>query len=589
MNIPDTTARNFWYRAGADNSPVIIFVHGRASNSRDCWLNVDARSPIFWPALAATEPALAHWAIYLAGYHADDGAGTGIPGCADELYAALDSDPGAPLNRETIVFVAHSLGGIVTRKLIVDHFERFRGQSVFLYLLASPSTGAGLPPFVAALFLRVVGLFQDRTLSKQLTVDRDLLRELDRQFRRLLNVQDDRYLSGLRGAERSESAYIKNIPLLGRLVEHYSTQHYFEEPRELSHESHSTICKPQHRRSPVHTLLVRTCSELRPSPGTRPGRPQSLPSLVTTLQREFRFRFEPPDGETPATPAVYWPVRVRRPTPIHAQQAFVAAALTSLGSTVELWIDDLGNQDYSPENMTRRLTKWFTSVGGQADRLAVRQFTEVLTDDAVKRDAWYLARKWLGDTQQSLDQILRLSKLIPRTSDESTGLDSLLQRRPRRLLTPPIVWLGLRLASRQHGALITLGGEDEVDLWQAWRSLGIDPGVSAGHLYGASLRELQHGERRDVHMRRRVLAWESVDDIWKSFREADAENNVPVNRDTLRAWTLEQCVFLPQYLEGVFPEVATNGRECRSVEEVWNLPPDDRDRAIIAALEKRLL
>jgi hypothetical protein len=90
-------------------------------------------------------------------------------------------------------------------------------------------------------------------------------------------------------------------------------------------------------------------------------------------------------------------------------------------------------------------------------------------------------------------------------------------------------------------------------------------------------------------MQRRVLAWESVDDIWKSFREADAENNVPVNRDTLRAWTLEQCVFLPQYLEGVFPEVATNGHECRSVEEVWNLPPDDRDRAIIAALEKRLL
>src|SRR4051812_13096661 len=209
MNIPDVTSRNLWYQAGADDSSVIVFVHGRASNPRDCWLNIEGSAPIYWPALLATEPSLVGWSIYLAGYHAYNGDGLGISGCAEELYTALDTDPGKPLNRDVIVFVTHSLGGIVTRKLIVDHFERFRGRTVFLYLLASPSTGAGLPPVLAALVLRGIGLFRDMTLSKQLTVDRDLLKELDRQSRRLLNSQDDRYLPGLTGAERSESAYMQ--------------------------------------------------------------------------------------------------------------------------------------------------------------------------------------------------------------------------------------------------------------------------------------------------------------------------------------------------------------------------------------------
>jgi hypothetical protein len=92
-----------------------------------------------------------------------------------------------------------------------------------------------------------------------------------------------------------------------------------------------------------------------------------------------------------------------------------------------------------------------------------------------------------------------------------------------------------------------------------------------------------------VHMRQRALAWDSVDDIWKSFRETAAEDLVPDAHDTLRAWCLDQCVFLPQYLEGSFPEVAVNGHDCRSAEELWNFAATDRDRAIVTALETRLL
>ena len=36
---------------------------------------------------------------------------------------------------------------------------------------------------------------------------------------------------------------------------------------------------------------------------------------------------------------------------------------------------------------------------------------------------------------------------------------------------------------------MTLGGKDEVDLWQAWRSLGVDTEIVAAHLYGARLNE----------------------------------------------------------------------------------------------------
>jgi len=587
MRIPDPTQRNIWYRPGAAGGPALILVHGLDSNVRECWLNQRGKQPIFWPELIATEPSLQDWGIFLGGYHASDGGGVGIPECTDDLYSSLNSDPSQPLDRAPLVFLCHSLGGVVVRKMLVDHYERFRNKTVFLVLLASPSAGTGIPKVLAGPVLRILGVFKDKTLSKQLTIERDVLLELDRQFRRLLDSTDDRFVAGLGGIERSETQYLKGVPLLGRVVDYFSSQHYFPEPKQLAHENHSTIAKPSDRHSPVHQLLIERLCLLHQPKTLQHHFPDSLSGLANDLQDHFGFRFEPPVGGSPAGPGVYWPVRLRRPSPIHAQQSFAAAALTKLNLRVELWIDDFGNQDYAPGLFEQRLRGWFSTVGGVDAKLSVHLFSERLEDDETKREAWQLTRKWLGDTQQPLEEVLRLSKLLPSSGDDSSSLADLIQKRPRRLLTPPIVWLGLRLMAKAYPGAISLGGIDETALWDAWRRLGIDPTISAGHLYGARLSEIgRTGARHDLRLKVTPLAWDSVADI----RDALARNSTAsVERDTLAVWSLEQCVFLPQYVQGELPSVSVRDRVYRSISELWNLPAADRDEAAVRAIADRLL
>lgn len=567
---------------------MIIFVHGRASDNHACWSNESQHMPVYWPDLVASEPRLDGWDIYLAGYKARDGSGAGISECKDELVAALDGDDGKPLDRGAIVFVAHSLGGILVRKILTEHFERFREQRVFLLLLASPSTGARLPKLIAGPLLTAMGVIRDKRLTKQLTISLDIVRDLDRQFRRLLNPKDDRYLPNLSGVERSESAQMKHLAFLGRVVDPASAERYFHNPAQLADEDHSTICKPSNRHRPVHLLLVSACADILEPGAVQTRKPASLQELIGDLQSRFGLRYERGDGVEPPNSAVYWPVRLREPTPIHAQQSFVAAALTKQGLPVELWLDDLGTQQYTPNFFEQRVKRWFLSVGGLPDQLEVRRLSEELKQSVAMEDAWALTRKWLGNTEQPLKEILRLSKLYEPLTKDAALLNAMLDRRPRRLLTPPLVWLGLRLMSKNRGGLITLGGRDETELWQAWRTLGVDPHLTVGHLYGATLSEMGHGGRRDIHMRSTRLSWHSVSDISSALQAADTAD-APPHPGTLPTWCLDQCVFLPQYVDGRHPEAVIDGLVYRMSAEVWNLPVESRRRGLTSELEARLL
>jgi hypothetical protein len=276
-------------------------------------------------------------------------------------------------------------------------------------------------------------------------------------------------------------------------------------------------------------------------------RADSVHRLIDALESHFSFRWEP--GSYPAAPSstaiVYWPVRLRHPTPIHAVQTFAAAALSRMNLEVVLCLDDLGNKDHSPDDFVETIKRWWRRVGASA-QFKMYQFSQILhAHGEGALDPWPIARKWLGDTHRKLDDILRISKLMAATDTEHSSLAILGNKRPRRLLNPPIVWACMRhiATTRECDSIITLGGHDERPLWDAWRTDMADRTLKVGHLYIPTLGETP------LHMAQNPLHWNSQEDIRESL-QAEIETNPDgwLSPNGMIRWSLSGCVALPDFV-----------------------------------------
>lgn len=281
----------------------------------------------------------------------------------------------------------------------------------------------------------------------------------------------------------------------------------------------------------------------------------SLSELMAVLGDRFGFRWEP-NSFDPALgqPLVYWPVRLRHPTPIHAVQCFAAAVLQQADAQVHLFVDDLGTQDYPVESFEGTLCKWFATGNGRVADLKVKRFSEILTTGSTA-DPWPSIRRWLGDNPDNLEKILRISKLVPATDPKFT-LQDLNQKRPRRLLTPAIVWSCLVFLHKSipERPLITLSGYDERLLWQASRDLATTADAQVGHLYVPLLSEVDntHGTRA-LHMADTNISieWASKEDIRLALEEEVRRAGSQWYDDwRLIPWCLNCCVFVPRFARG---------------------------------------
>lgn len=253
---------NFWYSA-TDSSTVFVFVHGIFSDSRGCWRSGDngqRGGSVYWPDLVAADPRLDGPSIYMAGFHtAADAGDYDLMHAARELLGALtvpdaDRNP-PPIERETIVFVCHSTGGLVTRYLLERFYYLFQDKNIGLVLIASPALGS----VYANRFSGLARLFNQR-LGLQLRWLGDSVRELDDRFRDLV---DSRRLPVLVGVEAYEARFIGPRwlawmfrTLFPRVVEPLSAGRYFRAPRLLAETNHFSCVKPTSRDHPAHKLLV---------------------------------------------------------------------------------------------------------------------------------------------------------------------------------------------------------------------------------------------------------------------------------------------------------------------------------------------
>lgn len=245
---------NTWHVLDDSTDTVFVFVHGFFSSANSCWRNV--RENVFWPDLIVQDSRIPRVSIFLGGYFTDaDSHSYGVRECSEELFNALrrtsSSGQVPPLNFKKIVFICHSLGGVVVRYMLECFREYFSEHKIGLVLLASPSIGSDY----ADRLVKVAAFYKNRT-GLQLRKNSELLVDLDSRFKSFIGARPNDSFFGVEGIEHTGFLHCKWLPGFEPIVLDESASRYFSGKVMIPRTNHSTIVKPNDLSHRTHFLLI---------------------------------------------------------------------------------------------------------------------------------------------------------------------------------------------------------------------------------------------------------------------------------------------------------------------------------------------
>jgi len=151
------------------------------SNGEDCWRHSNG---VYWPELLKNESDFQSLGIYVYTYQTGFSSGSySLSDVVDDLKERLiNLDHVLACNK--IIFICHSMGGIVVRKFLVERVQDLldRKIEVGLYLVASPSLGSNY-----ANWLEPIAKFAGHAQAQALRFSQDnqWLNDLDKTFQNL--------------------------------------------------------------------------------------------------------------------------------------------------------------------------------------------------------------------------------------------------------------------------------------------------------------------------------------------------------------------------------------------------------------------
>jgi pimeloyl-ACP methyl ester carboxylesterase len=285
--------RGEWIRQPSEDA-VVVFVHGILSSGESCWRHENGT---YWPGLLRNEPAANGWGIYVYSYQTGFFSGTySLNDVVDDLKERfLNLDHLAKHRR--IVFVCHSMGGIVVRKFLVERVNDLldRGIEVGLFLVASPSLGSSYADWLKPLAKIMSHTQADVLRFSQSNV---WLNGLDKEFQ---NLKESGRLK-LFGKELVEDKFIVLPGLLGKqVVEPFAGARYFGEPYKVPGSDHFSIAKPADAEAVQHRLLLAFLEKFAaPLISSEPAKVevQTIPNYPSSGKRVFiSYRHTKPDED----------------------------------------------------------------------------------------------------------------------------------------------------------------------------------------------------------------------------------------------------------------------------------------------------
>jgi pimeloyl-ACP methyl ester carboxylesterase len=116
---------------------IIVFVHGIFGDSRKTWTGSGGS---YFPELVARDPQFAGVSVYTYEYPTSfSNAAFSIDEIAENLRLYLEVDDVS--SHENIVFIAHSMGGLVTRAYLLKNRE-VAARTRLIYFFSTPTTGS---------------------------------------------------------------------------------------------------------------------------------------------------------------------------------------------------------------------------------------------------------------------------------------------------------------------------------------------------------------------------------------------------------------------------------------------------------------
>ena len=236
-----------WVGEGTHSKPyAVVFVHG-IFGSKNTW----GSGTSAFPELLASDPAFsATTDVFTFRYYSPQfGSSASVPQLVSELRGALE-DQGV-LQHKHLIFVSHSMGGIIVRQFLVTH-TYLANKVALLYFYATPTNGSD-----AAVIARKISF--NSQLRALLPYDSsDLLQSISDQW----DAQDS-----LRRIP-SHCAY-ETLPTDGVLVvSAASARALCNRQTDAISANHVSIVKPDGRDDPRYTRFATALrgTEIRPGP-----------------------------------------------------------------------------------------------------------------------------------------------------------------------------------------------------------------------------------------------------------------------------------------------------------------------------------
>jgi len=266
-HLPDSDARRDLQKIAGCDDPQrrmdVVFVHGLGGDSWTTWMADKDHISSFWPNwLAEDVPGLGIWTL---GYAANGSKWKeeSMP-LADRGNQVLDLLYNEDLGQRPLVFITHSMGGIVVKQILrnaddlgVKRFASILKQTRGIAFIATPHSGAHIANFAEL----ASAVYRTNEHVKELSAHDPRLRELHGWF---LNKYLENHAVVCRTyCEKRELR--PEIPLLGiklpkgiLVVDETSAEPNIKGERAIPlDEDHISICKPADRSAQIYRGMLR--------------------------------------------------------------------------------------------------------------------------------------------------------------------------------------------------------------------------------------------------------------------------------------------------------------------------------------------
>lgn len=230
---------------------VVVFVHGIYGDAQGTWT---APNKAFFPALVAQDTSIAQSNVFVAGYQTRFiGPNHSIRQLGSDLFKEL-SDAKIFADHQEIVFLCHSLGGLVVETMLIDHPE-IVPKVAYLHFYGTPHQGSIMASF-RAMFGR------DPLISELKAGDGNAyLVQLDKDWRKAgYTVHRFCVAEGVGMAARAGIA-VGSLPDF--VVPYYSATYRCDTsvPADMIPADHLGIVKPIDRTQPAYRIFKRIYRE----------------------------------------------------------------------------------------------------------------------------------------------------------------------------------------------------------------------------------------------------------------------------------------------------------------------------------------